>query len=259
VPGERTSPTQPFPTKPPPFDRQGFSEQDLIDFTPELHAEALAAVKPFRLGPIFTPPSLANAPDGTHGTLSMPNATGGANWEGGAFDPETGILYVGSRTVPNVMALQAADPSFTDLRYIAGGGAALPSPHGLPLVKPPWGRITAIDMNAGEDVFQVPNGPTPEAVAKNPALAGVDLPPTGSPTRAMVLVTKTLLFTAEGSGGRPLLQARDKATGEVIAEIELPGSVSGLPMTYAIGGRQFIVMSVAGERGAELAALALPD
>lgn len=257
VPGERTSPTQPFPTKPPPFDRQGFSADDVIDFTPALHAEALQGIKQFRMGPIFTPPSLGDAPDGTHGTLGLPSATGGANWEGGSFDPETGRLYVGSYTLPTVMALQA-EPKFTDVRYIAGGGAALPDLHGLPLVKPPWGRITAIDMNAGEDVFQVPNGPTPENIAKNPVLAGLDIPPTGRATRAVTLVTKTLLFTAEGAGGRPVLQARDKATGEVVAEIPLPGAATGLPMTYAVDGRQFIAVSVAGERGAALAALALP-
>jgi quinoprotein glucose dehydrogenase len=257
VPGERTAPTQPFPTKPPPFDRQGFSEDDVIDFTPALRAEALEGIKQFRTGPIFTPPSLANAADGTHGTLMLPSATGGANWEGGSFDPETGLLYVGSYTLPTVMALQA-DAAFSDVRYISGGGAALPLLHGLPLVKPPWGRITAIDMNAGEQVFQIPNGPTPDEIVKNPALAGVALPPTGRATRAMTLVTKTLLFTAEGAGGRAVLDARNKATGEVLAEIPLPGAVGGLPMTYAVGGRQFIVMAVAGKDGAELVALSLP-
>ncbi|HEU4619164.1 MAG TPA: pyrroloquinoline quinone-dependent dehydrogenase [Gammaproteobacteria bacterium] len=258
VPGERTSPTQPFPTKPPPFDRQGFTEQDVIDFTPALRAEALEGIKAFRTGPIFTPPSLANAPDGTHGTLMLPSATGGANWEGGSFDPETGILYVGSYTVPNVMALES-DPSFSDVRYISGGAGEIPFLHGLPLVKPPWGRITAIDMNAGEHVFQVPNGPTPDEIAKNPALAGVALPPTGRATRAVTLVTKTLLFTAEGAGGRPVLQARDKSTGEVIAEIPLPGAAGSLPMTYAVDGRQYVAVTVAGNDGAELVALALPQ
>jgi quinoprotein glucose dehydrogenase len=258
VPGERTSPTQPFPTKPPPYDRQGFGPNDVIDFTPALRAEAIAGIKQFRMGPIFTPPSLAKAADGTRGTLMLPSATGGANWEGGSFDPETGVLYVGSYTVPTVMALES-DPAVSDVRYISGGGGELPLLHGLPLVKPPWGRITAIDMNAGEHVFQIPNGPTPDEIAKNPALAGIALPPTGRATRAMTLVTKTLLFTAEGAGGRPVLDARDKATGDVVAEIALPGAVGGLPMTYAIDGRQFIVLAVAGNDGAELVALSLPD
>ncbi len=256
VPGERTSPTQPFPTKPPAFDRQGVTVDDLIDFTPALRAEAIEGTKIFRMGPIFTPPSLADAPDGTHGTLTLPSAIGGANWEGGSFDPETNVLYVGSFTNPSAMAL-VADPKFSDIRYISGGGAELPWLHGLPLVKPPYGRITAIDMNKGEFLWQVPNGPTPKEIAENPALKGIDLPPTGRMTRAVTLVTKTLLFTAEGWGGSPVLRAHDKATGDVLAEIPLPGGVGGLPMTYEIDGEQFIVVSVAGEHGAELVALAL--
>jgi quinoprotein glucose dehydrogenase len=259
VPGEVAAATQPFPTRPPAFDRQGFTEDDVIDFTPELRAEALEGIRDrFRMGPIYTPPSLADAPDGTQGTLSLPTAIGGANWEGGSYDPETGILYVGSFTRAQVMALQA-EPDFSDIRYITGGGGELPWLEGLPLVKPPYGRITAIDMNAGEHVWQIANGPTPDEIANNPALAGVNIPPTGVPTRAPTLVTKSLLFAAEGWGGRPYLRAHDKATGEVLAEFELPGAVGGLPMTYAIDGRQYIVMSVAGERGAELVALTLPD
>ena len=257
VPGERAAETQPFPTKPAPFDRQGFGEDDVIDFTPELRAEALEGIEIFRTGPLFTPPSLGDAPDGTRGTLMLPSPIGGANWEGGAFDPETGILYVGSYTLPSVMAL-TSEPEFSDIRYISGGGGELPWLDGLPLVKPPWGRITAIDMNSGEHVFMIPNGPTPPEILNHPALAGMEIPPTGRATRPVTLVTKTLLFTAEGWGGSPVLRAHDKATGEVLAEIELPGAVGGLPMTYAVDGRQFLVMSVAGERGAELVALALP-
>ena len=258
VPGERTALTQPFPTKPPAFDRQGFSEDDLIDFTPELRAEALAGIEQFRMGPIYTPPSLANAPDGTRGTLMLPTQIGGANWEGGSYDPETGILYVASHTNAWVMAIQS-EPDVSDIRYIRGGGGELPWLEGLPLVKPPWGRITAIDMNRGELLWQIPNGPTPDDVANNPALAGLDVPPTGTPTRAPTLVTESLLFSAPGWGAQPLFRAHDKATGEVLAEIELPGAVGGLPMTYMIDGRQFIVMAVSGERGAEFVALALPD
>ena len=258
VPGEQAAPTQPFPTKPAPFDRQGFSEDDVIDFTPALRAEALEGIEMFRMGSMYTPPSLSMAPDGTRGTLSLPSATGGANWEGGTFDPETGMLYVGSYTVATVMALQA-DPDFSDVRYITGGGAELPWLSGLPLAKPPWGRITAIDMNSGEHAWMVANGPTPDEVASNPALAGVDIPPTGRATRAMLLATKTLLFGTDGWGGSPVLRAYDKATGQEIAAIELPGMSGGLPMTYAVDGRQFIALAVAGERGAELVALALPE
>jgi len=256
VPGEWTSPTQPFPTKPPPFDRQGVSVEDLIDFTPELHAEAVEGVKVFRLGPIFTPPSLANAADGTSGVLMLPHATGGANWEGGAFDPETNVLYVGSFTNPFIAALEPP-PMPTDITYISGGGAQLPWLQGLPLIKPPWGRITAIDMNRGEQLWQLPNGPTPKEIAEHPALQGRAIPPTGRATRPVTLVTKTLLFTAEGWGGAPVLHARDKATGAILAEVALPGAVGGRPMTYSLDGKQYLVLSVAGSNGAEIVALTL--
>jgi glucose dehydrogenase len=256
VPGEWTAPTQPFPTKPAPFDRQGVSIDDLIDFTPELRAEAVEGVKVFRLGPIFTPPSLANAPDGTRGTLMLPNAVGGANWEGGAFDPETNVLYVGSFTNPFILALEPP-PAGADITYINGGGAQLPWLEGLPLIKPPWGRITAIDMNRGEHLWQVPNGPTPKEIAEHPALQRLDIPPTGRATRPVTLVTKTLLFTAEGWGGAPVLHARDKATGAIVAEIALPGAVGGRPMTYMIDGKQYVIVSVAGGNGAEIVALTL--
>ena len=256
VPGEWTAPTQPFPTKPPAFDRQGVSIDDLIDFTPELRAEAVEGVKQFRLGPIFTPPSLANAADGTHGTLMLPNAVGGANWEGGAFDPETNILYVGSFTNPFILALEPP-PAGSDITYISGGGGQLPWLQGLPLIKPPWGRITAIDMNKGEHLWQIPNGPTPKEIAEHPALQGLDIPPTGRATRPVTLVTKTLLFTAEGWGGAPKLRAHDKATGDVVAEIDLPGAVGGRPMTYMLDGKQYVVVSVAGSNGAEIVALTL--
>jgi len=256
VPGEWTSPTQPFPTKPPPYDRQGVSIDDLIDFTPELRAEAIEGVKAFRLGPIFTPPSLAKAADGTSGTLTLPNATGGANWEGGAFDPETNVLYVGSVTNPSVFALEPP-PEATDITYISGGGAQLPWLQGLPLIKPPYGRITAFDMNKGEILWQRASGPTPKAIAENPALKGLDIPPTGTAARALTLVTKTLLFTADGWAGTPFLRAHDKATGAVLAEVALPGAVGARPMTYMLDGKQYVVVSVAGENGAELVALTL--
>jgi quinoprotein glucose dehydrogenase len=257
VPGEWMSPTQPFPTKPAAYDRQGFSADDLIDFTPEIKAAALAAVKDLRMGPIYTPLSLANAPDGTHGTLMLPNFGGGANWEGGAADPETGMLYVASVTNPAAAGLRP-DPDFTDIRYVFVSGA-VPQPMGLPLVKPPWGRVTAIDMNTGEHAWMVPTGDTPEDVKNNPALAGIDIPRTGKPSRAALLVTKTLLFAGEGWNGDPILRAHDKRTGAILAEIELPGSVGGKPMTYMVGGRQYIVMAVGRPNPSELVALALPE
>ncbi len=256
VPGEWTSPTQPFPTKPPAFDRQGVTLDDLIDFTPALRAEAVEGVKAFRLGPLFTPPSLANAADGTSGTLMLPNLTGGANWEGGAFDPETNVLYVGSFTNPSILALEPP-PAPSDIDYVLGGGAEQPWLEGLPLIKPPWGRFTAIDMNRGEHLWQVPNGPTPKEIAAHPALQGLEIPPTGRPTRPVALATKTLLLTAEGWNGSPVLHARDKATGAILAEVPLPGAVGGLPMSFMLDGKQYIVLSVAGSNGAELIALTL--
>jgi quinoprotein glucose dehydrogenase len=257
VPGEWTSPTQPFPTKPAPFDRQGFSEDDLIDFTPEIRAAALASLEGLRRGPIYTPLSLVDADDGTRGTLMLPSFGGGSNWEGGAADPETGIVYVASVTSPVVGALRP-DPEFTDVSYVFVNGE-VPQPLDLPLAKPPWGRITAIDMNAGEHVWMVANGDTPDDVLENPALEGVEVPRTGKPVRAGLLVTKTLLFAGEGWNGDPILRAHDKATGAIVAEIELPGATGGKPMTYMVEGKQYVVVSIGRPGPAELVALALPD
>jgi len=266
VPGESLSPTQPFPTKPPPFERQGIGDDDLIDFTPALRAEARAILRRHRSGPLFTPGSLLR-PDGSGGTLILPGTVGGANWPGGAVDPETGILYVGSSTSPSLLRL-GSDPALSPLPIVLIGHPmpdALPG-GSLPLVKPPWGRITAIDLRKGELAFTIPNGDVHESVREHPALAGVPLPRTGRPDRAGLLVTRTLLFAGEGSGmyglpggGGRMLRAHDKATGEIVAEIALPANQTGLPITYAVDGRQFIVVAVGGpDHPGELVALALP-
>lgn len=255
VPFEWSSPTQPFPTKPAAYDRQGVSEDDLVDFTPAIKAAALEGVKDLRLGPIFTPPSLVAAPDGTRGTLVLPHYGGGANWEGGAADPETGMLYVASQTNLTVFAVSPAGDR-SDIRYLFVNGEA-PRPMGLPLVKPPYGRITAIDMNSGEHRWMAVNGDTPDDVKNNPALKGVSIPPTGKPSRATLLVTKTLLFAGEGYGGAPILRAYDKATGAVLAELPLPGAASGKPMTYLLNGKQYVVLAVGRDTPAELVAFAL--
>ncbi len=259
VPGEQTAATQPFPTRPTPFDRQGVAVEDLIDFTPELRAEAIELIKPYRLGPLFTPASLAESDDGTRGTLSLPSTTGGANWEGGAVDVEEGVLYVGSATQPVVLAMEP-DPERSDLNYVVALTLPVSGPQKLPLIKPPYGRITAIDLNTGEHVWMVPNGDTPAWIANHPALEGVEIPRTGNSSRAGVLVTKTLLFAGEGAGGDPMFRAYDKQTGEIVAEIELPAPQTGVPMTYLHEGRQYIVMSVAGgDRPAQLVALAVRE
>ena len=264
VPGERTSPTQPFPTKPDPFDVQGISENNLIDFTPELRAEAIRIASRYRMGPIYTPPSVRDT-NGTLGTLLLPGVLGGANWPGAALDPQTGVLYVQSVTNPTAIGL-VSDTARSKMNFVRGF-ASLRGPQGLPLVKPPWGRMTAIDLNTGDHLWMVPNGDTPDYVASHPALENVDLPRTGRPDRGGILVTKTLLFAGEGGGmiagtgaGGKMFRAHDKASGEIVFEFELPGRQTGLPMTYMVNGRQFIVVAV-GAPGmpGELVALALPE
>jgi len=258
VPGEWTSPTQPKPTKPAAYDRQGVLESDLIDFTPEIRAAALAEVEAAGLafGEMFTPAPLLDEEAGVRGVLMLPNYGGGTNWEGGAADPETGMFYVPSNTSPAAAAVRRDEG--TDVNYTFAAGQ-VPQPLGLPLVKPPWSRITAIDMNTGEHAWMVPNGETPEQIANNPALEGVDVPQTGGFTRAMLMVTKTLLFAGEGWNGAPVMRALDKATGETVAEIRLPGATGAKPMTYMLDGRQYIVVSIGQPGAAEFVALALPE
>lgn len=261
VPGEWYSPTQPFPTRPAPFDRQGFTEDDLIDFTPELRQEALEAIAEFRLSEnVYTPPSLADAPDGTRGTLSLPSATGGANWEGAALDPETGVIYIPSRTA--LAVLSVGNDENSDIEYSAAFGVRVPRVQGLEIVKPPYGRITAIDMNSGDHLWQVANADTPDNIKNHRALQGLDIPRTGVPTRAGLVLTKTLLFAGEGGGGpgaSPIFRAYDKQTGEIVAEIDLPNVQSGQPMTYEVDGTQYIAMFVSGSGApTQLVALALP-
>jgi glucose dehydrogenase len=261
VPGEWYSPTQPFPTRPAPFDRQGFSEDDLIDFTPELRALALESIEGFRLSPtIYTPPSQTDAPDGTRGLLSLPSSTGGSNWESSALDPDTGILYVPSRTQLQVLSLSKNPDS--DIDFSQGFGVRVPRVQGLDIVKPPYGRITAIDMNSGDHLWMIANADTPDRIANHPMLEGVDLPRTGVPTRSGILLTKTVLFQAEGTGAAgasPIFRAINKQTGEIIAELDLPANQTGLPFTYEHDGKQYVAMFVSSGAGAaELVALALP-
>ncbi len=243
VPGEWTAATQPFPLLPAPYDRQGFQEDDLVDFTPEIHAKAMEIASDYRMsGSPFTPPSVFKGPDGTLGTLLLPSATGGSNWEGAAYDPDTGIIYVPSRTATSVMAL-VNDPAASSVAYIHGGGTP-PNIEGIPLVKPPYGRITAINMVTGEHVWQVANGDTPDEIANHPLLQGIDIGRTGKPTRSGLVLTKSLLFAGEGVGGSPVLWALDKTTGSIVAEIEMPGTVTGVPMTYMHNGKQYLVMAI---------------
>ena len=265
VPGERSSPTQPFPTKPPPFGAQGATEDDLIDFTPELRAKARELVKPFRLGPIFTPPSMPTpGPSGELGTLTRPGIWGSGNWHSGAFDPETGYYYAVSHQLPDIHTINSATGPDATMMYAGRSNleSAVPTIDGLPIFKPPYGRITAIDMSRGEHAWMVPNGDGPR---DHPLLAGLDVGPLGISGRAAPLVTKRLLFIGEGSdavigttGSGLNFRAYDKATGEVVWTKELEAGTTGAPMTYMHDGTQYIVVAIGGnDREAEWVALAL--
>jgi quinoprotein glucose dehydrogenase len=262
VPTEKTWPTQPFPTKPPAFELQGITENDLIDFTPELREQALRLARQYRMGPIFTPPSLAKAPDGTKGAFVVPGANGGANIPGGAAaDPETGMVYIASERGHSVIALVRGDEKFKGgtSAYVSLGPSGIRGPQGLPLLKPPYGTIVAINLNTGDHAWTIPDGDTPDNIKNHPALKGVKLPVTGKPTQATLLVTKTLLFYGEGRGGSPLFHALDKKTGKEIAAVEIPAATNTAPMTFMHNGRQYIVAAVADpDVPAELVALALP-
>src|SRR5262245_44485498 len=258
VPKEWTSPTQPFPTKPPGFDLQGVTENDLIDFTPALRAEALKVIKEYRIGPMYTPGSLVTPSN--KGTIVAPGLGGGANWPGGVGDPETGFIYVGSTTTPGVIGLTPNDPKTgpVDTDYLYANQS--PSVQGLRLMKPPYGRITGYNMNRGEIAWQIANGDTPAAVKNHPALKGLTIPKTGSPSQAMLMVTKTLLFAGEGANGLAVFHAYDKATGAEVWQTPLPGPQTSRPMTYMHQGRQYVVVGARGPSGsgAQLIAYAVP-
>ena len=268
VPGEWYSPTQPMPTKPPPYDVQGVSEKDLLDFTPDLHAQAVALAKNYKMGPLFTPPSVWTA-DGTWGTLTCPNATGGANWPGGAYDPDSHILYVYSKSEADIAStVKNTTPDRSDFDYIANRGVApagvtaaprgpfkpgVLSVEGLPLLRPPWGRITAIDLTKGDFAWQVAHGETPDEVKNHPRLKGLTIPRTGRPGVLGVLATKSLVicgeagfFTAPNGRRGAMLRAYDKATGVEKGAVYMPAPQSGSPMTYRLGGRQYIVVAIGG-------------
>jgi quinoprotein glucose dehydrogenase len=270
VPGEWYSPTQPFPTKPPAYEQQGVSTADLIDFTPELKREAIEIVNQYNHGPLFTPFEIPGTPEGKKGTILMPSSIGGTNWNGPAFDPETAMLYVSTVRAADILELVKSEHPDSDVAYVRRNAFRAESwikgPQGLPSpFKPPYGSIVAIDLNTGDIAWKVPNGNGPR---DHPALKALKLPPLGQPGRAAPLVTKTLLFIGEGmsgggfsppGAGGKMFRAYDKATGRVVWEMELPGGTTGAPMTYMVGGKQYLVVA-AGWRDmpAELIALSLP-
>ncbi len=325
VPGEWYSPTQPFVTKPPAFERQGVTVADLIDFTPELRAEALKLVSRYKMGPIFTPPVVSKV-EGPLGTLMLPNVTGGANWQGGALDPETNIFYIFTNTNVSSLGIVPGNPERnSDMAWVAGTArapsqpaaasasqaapqpsavSATPGPgadgrggrggapggggrggppaggggegggglggltvQGLPLIKPPYGRMTALDLNKGDLVWQIAHGETPDNIRNHAALKGLTIPRTGRQGRIGTLVTKTLVIAGEGgfftapNGQRgAMLRAYDKATGKELGAVYMTAPQTGSPMTYLHGGRQYITVSIAGPGvSGELVAYRLPN
>src|SRR5262245_1307778 len=269
--GEWTSATQPFPPKPPAFAHQVVTADNISDFTPALKQTALQLLESYKIGPLFTPAPASTGPGGSKGLIQVPGYSGGANWQSGAADPETGFVYVGSATIPRIVLLTPNnEPTKTpgvnnaccDSDYLMGGeGPQLP--NSLPLMKPPYGRITAYDMNRGAIAWQIANGSTPPNIAKNLAAAGLtNVPPTGNPSHAGLLVTKNFLFAGEGSGGQAVFHAYDKKTGQSVWEGKLPGGPqSALPMTYMYQGHQYVVLATAGPAGggAQLVAWTVAD
>jgi quinoprotein glucose dehydrogenase len=250
VPGERSSATQPFPTKPAAFERQGITTDSLIDFTPELRARAVEIVSQFNHGGLYTPPSLK-------GTIQLPGEGGGAEWTGAAFDPETSILYIPSMTRPIIVQLVEPPPETTEFRYVRGRRTSIRGPDRLPLMKPPYGRVSAVNLNTGEYEWVVANG---EGIRQKIIDMGIDDPgPVGSMGFVFPLVTKSLLFIAMGDGqGTNQLRVLDKKTGKTIHVVELSGYPSGAPMTYMVDGKQYISLALGMAKDAKLVTLALP-
>ena len=256
VDGEHAWPTQPFPTKPPPITEQGVTLDDAFDLTPEMKAAAQKELAKYRLGPLFTPPTL-------QGTVQRPGLIGGANWGGGAFDARSGLLFVKTTNQANIARvgkpdLSAANPraNEVDAGLTRVGETSAEFDAGLPLLKPPYGHLVAIDLNHGTIKWRVPFGDT-ESLRRHPALKGVTLPPVlgvaGAP--GVIATAGGLLF---GGGGDSTMHAIDSATGVEVWRWSLARRVNGTPMTYrSASGRQFIVAATGGGENAALVAFAL--
>jgi quinoprotein glucose dehydrogenase len=296
VPGEWYSPTQPFPTKPPAYARQAITMDNLIDFTPELHAKALDLVKHYKMGPMFLSAVVSKLP-GPFAALTIGTLGGGTNWPGAGYDPESQTVFAPAANA-GVAPLGLVEPpeGFSDIRYLAGVagqkfrvnegpgfGSASDAPKisesqaklnailaksnantpeappigttvdGLPLVKPPYGLLSAINLDRGEMVWQVPHGDTPDSIRNNLALKGLDIPKTGQQGNVGLVVTKTLVImgdpqistTADHPRGA-MLRAYDKQTGQQVGAVWLPAPQSGSPMTYTFDGKQYIIVAVSG-------------
>ena len=300
VPGEWYSPTQPFPTKPPAYSRNGVLPEDLIDFTAAMHDQALTNVAKYHIGPVFTPP-VESKIDGPLATLTLGTASGGTNWPGASYDPETHIVYAyACNACLTPIGLMRAPKTLSDMDFVAGtagrevvnragpgegagadspmpartretpgrggrgGAAATPAAgggggggltvQGLPMIKPPYGTISAISLDKGEIVWKIAHGETPDAIRNNPALKGIDIPRTGqSGYNVGTLITKTLVIAGEGqvttTAEHPrgaMLRAYDKATGKDAGAVFMPAPQTGSPMTYMLNGKQYIIVAVSG-------------
>ncbi len=254
VPGEHAAKTQPFPTKPAPIDIQGVRDEDLIDLSPDVHKEAIDIIAKFDHGPLFTPPS-------ERGTIQVPGVAGGGNWAGAAIDPETGMLYASTYRLPFVITVRKPRPGEASYDFI-GEFRYLPGPRGLPLLKPPFGSIVAIDMNNGEHRWRIPIGHG-EII---PAIQQLGIhEKLGFPARSWALITKTVMIVVQsGYFGAPRLPpgatrriadlnnfdphlwVYDKTSGEMLAEIALPANAIGAPITYMAGDKQYIAFPVGG-------------
>ncbi|MBI3667718.1 MAG: pyrroloquinoline quinone-dependent dehydrogenase [Acidobacteria bacterium] len=307
APGEWYSPTQPIPTKPPAYSRNGVSIDDLIDFTPALRDEALTLVSKYHLGPVFTPPVVSKV-DGPLASLTLGTASGGTNWPGASYDPETHTVYAyACNACPTPIGLvPPPNKQFSDMNYVAGtagqevhvsrgpgeaAGADAPPPprpgspaaaaaaaafaayrrlnvQGLPLIKPPYGTISAINLDKGEIMWQSAHGDTPDVVRNHPALKGMNIPRTGQPGYNVgTLVTKSLIIAGDGqlttTPEHPrgaMLRAYDKATGKEVGAVYMPATESGSPMTYMVNGKQYIVIAISGgPYSGEYLAFSLPS
>ena len=304
VPGEKTSPTQPIPSKPPAYARNYLkAPDDVIDFTPALRAQALENLKRYKNGPLYNPPILGSN-TGLVGAINIGNAGGGTNWPGASFDPETHIVYAqAANSGVGAFSLRTPPPGFSDLRYISGRegtefrealgpgfGTAADSPlagrppepppppaagpvvpplnvDGLPIVKPPYGVLSAINLDRGDLMWQVPHGETPDNIRNHPLLKGMNIPRTGQPGSIGLMVTKTLVVLGDpqvtSPPGRPrgaMLRAYDKQSGKEVGAVFMPAGQSGSPMTYSVDGRQYIIVAVSGGNySGEYISFALPQ
>ena len=266
IPGEKLAKTQPFPTKPAPYDIQGLTHDDLIDYTPGLRQAAIDILKDWDTGPLFQPPLHRDNEEELQGSLWCPGDVGGVNIDAPvAADPDSGVLYVPSRTNCTTRVIAPgqerddllAEPTGSRIaRYAALRFAGVRGPDNLPLFKPPYSRITAIDMNTGEHLWYIPAGETPDRVLNHPDLKDMDIPNTGTGSAPPLMVTDTLLmYASAASDGTPHLFAVDKSTGEQVGKVEVGAHVRYGMMTYVHEGKQYVVL----QTGSLHTTLALPE